>query len=516
MSLAIASRPLRVLMLASELAPFAKVGGLADMVASLAPSLQELGIEVRVVVPLYASIDRALYGLEPDPEVPRLGVRLGGERVEARFFRGMDPSSAFPVHFVACDRYFDRPGIYDDPETGEGYPDNAERFIFFGRAAEELVRALGWRPDVVHCHDHQTAPVVADLRLRLAWDPFFAGVASVFTIHNLGYQGIFPPTILPLLAVGSDQFYPMSPFEFYGDVNFMKAGIVHADLLTTVSRRYAEEICDSAEHGQRLEGVLRERAWDLVGILNGIDDSVWDPSSDRLIPSRYGPDNLGGKVHNRNALRDRFQLAAMPARTPVVGMISRLVEQKGLDLIERSLDDLMRMDLQLAVLGTGQERYERMLEDAARRYPGRIGVALGFDDALAHLVEAGADMFLMPSRYEPCGLNQLYSLRYGTVPVVRATGGLADTVTDEDAHPGAGTGYTFGPYEATAMLGAVGRARRAFEEAPRWEALMLRGMRQDFSWKQSARQYVDVYEHAAELGQKRIRAATGKGAKSMR
>jgi len=500
------SRPFRVLMAASEMAPFAKAGGLADVVESLSPALHEMGIEARAVLPLYGSIDRARFGLAPDPEVPRLVVPLGGEPVEARFYRAKDGTGNLPVHFVACERFFDRPGIYNDPASGEGYSDNAARFVFFCRAATELMRALGWRPDVIHCHDHQTAPIAADLHRRLARDPFFSGVGSVLTIHNLGYQGSYPPEILSLLEVPRDEFFPMSPFEFFGNVNLMKIGIQFADLLTTVSSRYAQEITESAEFGAGLEGVLRSRGRDLVGILNGVDYTQWDPTVDKLLPARYGPDTLDGKETNREALRSRLGLAEEDDRTPIVGMISRLVDQKGFDLLEQSIDAVLDLDVQFAILGTGQERYHRMLQDAAARHPGRVGLEIKFDNNLAHLIEAGSDMFLMPSRYEPCGLNQMYSLRYGTVPVVRATGGLADTVRDDDERAGEGTGFVFTPYEAGAMLDAVRRARQAYADAARWRALMVRGMRQDFSWKRSARQFIEVYEQAAERASRRAAA----------
>jgi starch synthase len=497
---------MRLAMLGSEMAPLAKVGGLADVVGALPPALREIGVDVRVALPLYGGIDRARWEVRPDPEVPRLALRMAAEEMQARFFRAADPSGGVPVHLVASDAFFDRDGIYDDPATGEGYPDNALRFLFFARAALELFRALGWRPDVLHCHDHQTAPAIADLRVRLAGDPFYTGVGGVFTIHNLGYQGIFPPSILPWMGVGPERFYPMSPFEFFGNVNFMKVGIQLADVVTTVSERYAQEIRESPEHGAGLEGVLRSRAADLVGILNGVDYARWDPAVDRLIPHRYGPGDLSGKALDRDELRRRFGLPVPHRRVPVIGMVSRLVDQKGFDLLEQAMPALAAMDVQLAVLGTGQERYGRMLEEAARRLPAKVAARLRFDDAMAHLVEAGADMFLMPSRYEPCGLNQMYSLRYGTVPVVRATGGLADTVLDDDARPGEGTGFSFEAYDAGAMLDALRRAAAAFADESRWTALMLRGMRRDHSWKASARRYVEAYEKAAESGRRRLEA----------
>ena len=494
---------MRVLMVGGEMAPYAKVGGLADVLESLPPALTGLGLEVRVALPLYSAIDRARFAIEPDPEVPRLGVALAGEAHEARFFRAGASDGSVTVHLISNERFFDRPGIYNDPASGEGFADNPARFIFFCRAAEELARGLGWRPDIVHCHDHQTAPFVADLRLRLAADPFYRGTGSVFTIHNLGYQGIYPPSIVPWLELGNAGFHPLSPYEFFGNVNLMKAGVQYADLVTTVSRRYAQEITESEEYGAGLEGVLRARGTDLIGILNGVDYGQWDPAVDDLIPRRFGPDDLDGKAINREELCRQFGLSDGEGRTPIVGIISRLADQKGFDLLARALHDLMGLNLRIAVLGTGQDKYHRLFQEAQGRYPGRLAVQLKFDNALAHLIEAGADMFLMPSRYEPCGLNQMYSLRYGTVPVVRATGGLADTVRDDDAHRGDGTGFAFVPYDAGAMLDAVRRALAAFADGERWRVLMQRGMRQDYSWKRSARQFVEVYEQAAARGRAR-------------
>jgi len=494
-------------MLAAEMAPFAKVGGLADVLGALPPALRQLGLDVRVAIPLYGGIRRERWRLEPDPEVPRIAVRSGGDSLEMQYLRGRDPGGSVTVHFVFCEPLFARPGVYDDPATGEGYPDNAERFLAFGDGALELFRALGWRPDVIHAHDHQLAPALAVLRTRLLQDPFYSGVGGVFTIHNLGYQGLFPSEMLERMGIGREQFRPGSPFEFFGQVNFMKLGIHFADRITTVSPRYAREIQESSEYGAGLEGVLRERTADLVGILNGVDYAVWDPAVDSLIPFRYSADSLHDKVRDREERRKRFGLPPTAARTPLVGMVSRLVAQKGFDLVEEAIPALAAMDLQLAVLGTGPEPIQRMLAEAARRHPDRIAVRLQFDNALAHLVEAGADIFLMPSRYEPCGLNQMYSLRYGTVPVVRATGGLADTVIDDDRRRGRGTGFSFEPYRSAAMLEALTRAATAYRDPARWRDLMLRGMRQDHSWRRSARSYVKVYEQAAARGEGRRRPA---------
>jgi starch synthase len=399
------------------------------------------------------------------------------------------------VYYVANDAYFGRKGIYDDPETGEGYPDNAERFIFFQLAALELLRRTGFRPDVVHCHDHQAALVPSYLKLLLRTDPFFAGAGSILTIHNLGYQGIFPPETMDLAGFPPGTLSPLSAFEFFGKMNFMKAGISHADLVTTVSPTYAREICEP-EHGFGLEGVLRQRGADLVGILNGIDPGAWDPASDPLLPARYTASDPSGKAACRDELRRRMALPDK-AGALVIGMVTRLAEQKGLDLLDEAMGRLMSRNVQLVVLGTGQARFHALLREASARWPARLSATFGFSEELAHLIEAGADAFLMPSRYEPCGLNQMYSLRYGTVPIVRATGGLADTVVDADRDSAAGNGFSFGEYSAAAMLNAVDRAIAAFRDRERWLRLIRSGMAADFSWAASAAAYEKVYERAA-------------------
>jgi starch synthase len=389
------------------------------------------------------------------------------------------------VSFVVADEYFDRDGLYGDSHGDFG--DNAARFAFFAHAVVALAARLDPPPDVVHCHDWQTGLV--PLLLRTSPEPTLARVPTAFTIHNLGYHGAFGLDMWP--ALGLDRrWFTSEHLEFYGLVNFLKAGLVFADRLTTVSPRYAAEI-QTPEHGNGLDGVLRARASALRGILNGIDVARWDPSRDPFLAATFDADNLAGKAECKARLQRDYDLP-IRARVPLFGMVTRLAEQKGIDILSAALPRLLEHDLQIVILGRGDERYERWLADAARRDSARLAVRLAFDEALAHQVEAGADAFLMPSRYEPCGLNQMYSLRYGTVPVVRATGGLDDTIDDVDAIP-AGTGFKFADYSADALLATVERALARYADPTGWQRIMREGMRRDHSWQRAANAYLDLY-----------------------
>ncbi|HZI92876.1 MAG TPA: glycogen synthase GlgA [Patescibacteria group bacterium] len=476
-------------MIASEMAPLAKVGGLADVVGALSAALVSEQHDVRVVLPGYAAIDLSRHTVKNGPNGRTVEVAAGnGARVT--------------VHLVESDRHFGRPGIYNDPKDGKGYADNAERFIFFQREALALLKRLGFAPDVIHLHDHQTALIPA--YLRKDGDPFFAETGTLFTVHNLGYQGLFPVSVLEAAGFDRSVFYPMSPFEFWGQVNFMKVGLSLADVITTVSPTYAKEIC-TPEQGCGLEGVLQARQSDLHGVLNGIDDDYWNPSKDQHLAHHYDAGNLAGKTLCRTELLKTMGLPASRKRMPLIGIISRLTEQKGFDLIEQAMPDLMRRELKIVVLGAGEEKYVRLLREAQAGFPARVSVRVGFDEALAHLIEAGSDMFLMPSRYEPCGLNQMYSLAYGTVPVVRATGGLADTVREEGS---GGNGFVFNEYEASAMTAAVDRALAAFADKKKWTRLMQAGMQGDYSWARSAQTYATLYAQARERARGRVTKTT--------
>ena len=495
---------MRVVIASAEVAPFARVGGLSDVVGALSKAVSALGHEVSVFLPNYRDIDRDAHGFTPVDGVS-LSIPLGGGPEDARLLRGSMPEApSVAVYLVVHDGFFDRDGIYVDPTTGRGYPDEVERYAFFGRAVLESARALGLAPDVFHLNDHHTALAAAYLRELYRDDAELSRAGVVFSIHNLGYLGQFGPEVLPRLGFPRERCVPGSPFEYNGGVSSLKVGIEFADYVNTVSERYAEEISSSPEFGLGLEGVLAEKrdAGRLVGILNGVDYSVWDPRTDTLIPARFSADDLSGKATCKRELLRRSGLAGKDAR-PLIGMVSRLADQKGFDLLRERAEDIVDAGATLVVLGTGQPEYHEFLSRLAADHSDAVAAHLTFDNDLAHLIEAGADMFLMPSRYEPCGLNQMYSLRYGTVPIVRATGGLADTVRDYGAPGGGGTGFVFEEYTADAMFEAVSRALEAFADRPAWVALMRRGMELDFSWDASAAKYVGLYSRAREAAQER-------------
>ncbi len=458
---------MKVLIAAAEVAPFARVGGLSDVAGALSKEVARAGHDVSVFLPKYACIDERAFGLERVRDAGPIDVPMGGAVERVEIFRAPMPGEPrVRVFFVAHERYFGRPGIYTDPAT-------RQRLSRRGRAAtpssaarsSRCPRRLGSVPDVLHLNDHHTALAAAYLRGPNPYDGPLARAGVVFSIHNLGYQGWFDRELLPRLGFSEGLCVPGSPFEFNGRVNAMKLGIEFSDFVNTVSERYALEISTTEEFGLGLEGVLMEkwRRGRLVGILNGVDTSVWDPASDPLIPAHYSAGDMTGKAKCRAALAERCDLNA-PAGVPIVGIVSRLADQKGFDLIHEAAEAILALDVALVVLGTGEKKYHEFLATLAVQHGGRVSVNLKFDDGLAHWIEAGSDMFLMPSRYEPCGLNQMYSLRYGTVPVVRETGGLADTVSDYDPAAGTGTGFTFKEYRADAMMSALRRAAAAFRD----------------------------------------------------
>ena len=484
--------PLRVCVCTPEAVPFAKTGGLADVAGALPPALAEMGCDVRLVLPGYRAIDRGRFGFRALGGAP---VSLGAERTAVRFFEGRLPGGHVPVYLIGNDPGFDREGLYG--EGGRDYPDNLERFTVFCRGTQALLRQLGWAPHVLHCQDWQTALLPVWLRAEPR-DTVCAGTGTLFTVHNLAYQGLFPPERLPVTGLPVDLFTPQG-IEFYGKISLLKGGLIFADLLSTVSEQYAREI-QTEEFGCGLEGVLRKRARALVGILNGVDYGAWNPATDPLIPARYTPEDLTGKAVCKDEVRRTLGLDPDP-RAPLVGMITRLADQKGLDLVAATIEKILGWGAQFALLGTGDPVYHTRFREVHERHRGRAAVTLGFDEALAHRIEAGADLFLMPSRYEPSGLNQLYSLRYGTVPIVRKTGGLADTIVDatpDTLGRGTANGFVFEAYTPQALLGAASRALAAYREPAVWRRLQSVGMRQDFSWNRSAARYVDAYRRVTE------------------
>jgi len=462
-------------MVASEAAPFAKTGGLADVVGGLPAALQSLGDEVAVVIPRYGSISlktaRRVYD--------RLSIYLGPVRYDASIYQA---AAAYPVYLVDCPALFERKGFYG--ESGLDYPDNHIRFAVFCRAALTVARAF-FRTDIFHCHDWQSGLVPAYLRTAFATDPTFLGCKTLFTIHNLGYQGLFPRSALAEVALDPAVYRP-DGMEFFGRISYIKGGIAFADALNTVSPTYAREI-QTPEYGFGLDGALRARAGALSGILNGVDYNEWSPETDPLIPARYSADDLDGKRVCKEQLLHEFGLPAEAMARPLLGIVSRLTPQKGADLLVEVARQMAAEDMYLVALGTGGPEFEAFFRGLMAEHPGRIAARIGFDNGLAHRIEAGADMFLMPSRYEPCGLNQIYSLRYGTVPVVRATGGLDDTIEE-------GTGFKFAGYSGEALLGAVRAAARAFGDPEGWRQIMRRGMAKDFSWNASAAAYSALYK----------------------
>ncbi len=501
--------PLDIAVLAAEAVPYVKAGGLGDVAGALPGELAELGHRVDLFLPLYREVKRDIL-----PDAPILEARVPfhgtGSKATFRLF-ALQVAERQRVLFVDAPFFFDRDGLYTDPETGKAYPDDGERFLFFTLAC--LV-ALGHRDrpvDILHCNDYHSGLAPALMERSFRHLPALAETATVFSIHNLAYQGIFDPELLERAGISADEAEAGSSFEYWGRFNFMKAGIAEADLISTVSPSYAREITESSEQGYGLEGLLAERAEDLVGILNGIDTSVWSPEADPLIARSYSyRDHEKGKKANRKALLKEFGLRD-ESRWPVFGIVSRLVNQKGFDLFAPVMDQLMSLPLKLVILGSGEKPIEALFADYARQYSDRLGLFLGFDNRLAHLIEAGSDFFLMPSLYEPCGLNQLYSLRYGTLPVVRSTGGLADTVHDLDQDPHSGNGFSFRPYSGPAMLSSIRRALELYGQSARFASVRKRIMKEDHSWALSARAYESLFR--AAIARRRQGAVVSKSRK---
>jgi len=472
---------MEILFVASEVAPLSKSGGLGDVAAALPAALAARGHAVSVVSPRYGTIDAARHGFEP----LHRAIRVRGEQTTLFVRR----QGGLTHYLVEHEHFFgSRRGLYGDHQHEFG--DNAERFAYLCRAALEVPAAFGLRPHVLHLNDWQTGLAAWLLRNEHAQDPVLRSTRSVFTIHNLAYQGVFRKEVLPAIGLPWEVFR-FDAMEFHDRLNFMKAGLVFSDALTTVSPTYAREIC-TAEGGEGLDGLLRHRQRDLTGILNGIDHQEWNPAGDPHLPAHYDVHKLAGKHACKKALQEELGLPVR-ADLPVVALVSRLADQKGMDLVLAALPELARRELQLVLLGSGRRDWEEAFAHAAREHPHRVAVRIGFDEGLAHRIEAGADLFLMPSRFEPCGLNQLYSLRYGTVPVVRRVGGLADTVQDYDGWK-EGTGFVFGDYDPRAMLAALRRAKELYRDKRAWNALLKRGMAQDFSWSRSAAQYEALYD----------------------
>jgi len=489
---------MKITFVASEGVPFSKTGGLADVVGALPKALAAIGHEVDVLLPRYRMTKQG----KAMPQFQSITLPLSSG---FRFASIQDAGVAAGVHtyLVDCPEFFDREGLYQ--LKGEDYADNATRFAAFSLACLEFMKRSATAPDVIHCHDWQSALVPIYLRNLYHGDVFFQNTPVLFTIHNIGYQGLFSPHILPAISLNAGLF-TMETLEFYGKVNLLKGGIVYSDFVSTVSRKYAEEI-QTQEFGYGLEGLLAKRADRLQGILNGVDYDDWNPATDKLIPANYTPEDLKGKEICKKGLLEKMGVKKPVMNRPVIGIVSRFAAQKGFDLIAEIAERLMALDLYIVALGTGEPQYEALFRTLADRYPDKFLVKVAYDNAIAHQIEAGADMFLMPSRYEPCGLNQIYSLKYGTVPVVRATGGLDDTI--ENFNGKSGTGYKFSEYSAGALLDCITRAMTDFHLPKAWRQLMLNGMKKDFSWGASAKQYGKIYE---TLRQEKVRVQSAPAA----
>jgi starch synthase len=487
------AKPLSILFVSSEATPFAKTGGLADVSGALPQAIRELGHDIRIMLPKYASVSERRFKIHDIKRLTDMPIQIGGKTVpgsvRSSFLTNI--KTKVQVYFLHNDGYYNRPDIYVDPKTKESWPDNDERFIFLCHSVIETILRLGWKPDIIHLNDWPTGLVAALMRTTYAKEPLFKTTKIVFTVHNVAYQGIFPKesflkTNLP------ESTFKADGVEFHGQMNLLKAGIIYSDFITTVSETYAKEIRSSAEFGCGLEGVFKKRSKDMMGILNGIDTLIWDPATDAKIPEKYSADDLSGKAANKKALCEHFHLK-YDEKIPIIGIVSRLVDQKGFDLIEQKLPEIMKENCYLIIDAEGDKRLEEVFTKAAKKYSKKMGVFIGFNEDLAHLIEAGSDMFLMPSRYEPCGLNQMYSMRYGTLPIVRATGGLADTVEDITDKPKTGTGFVFKNYDPDEMFDAINRALRAFPEKEIWNAAIQRGMLKDFSWNHSVENYIELY-----------------------
>ena len=474
---------MKILIASPEAVPYAKTGGLADVAGSLVKEYRAMKKEAYVILPLYRKIREGNIHLKNTNL--KIKVPVGDRRVEGEIF-----SSQPSAYFIRCDEFFDREELYGTP-WGDFF-DNASRFVFFSRGVLEACKALNIRPDVIHCNDWQTSLIPLYLMKLYKGDNFLKNTATLLTIHNLGYQGLFPASEMPLTGLEWDLFSPEG-IEFYGKVNFLKAGLISADVLTTVSSSYAREILRK-EFGFGLEGVLKNREKDLYGVINGIDYDEWDPSRDIYIPEKFNLDSLQGKTECKENLVKEASLDKVDR--PLVGMVGRLSAQKGLDLVLQSIEELMSLGVNLIILGKGDEEFHTGFLQAAKRHRERISVTIGFEEPLAHKIYAGSDFFLIPSRYEPCGLGQLISMRYGSIPVGRSTGGLADTIQDFNPLTSKGIGFLFSDYTSSAMQDAIKRALCVYTDRDKLKKMILSAMNMDFSWKSSAERYIELYKHA--------------------
>lgn len=470
----------------SELAPFAKTGGLGDMAASLPKSLADMGVNCYIFVPKYKDINETAFGLTRSNK--QITVPLSNRLTDGEIYE-TSISERLHVYFISNEEFFHRDGIYES--NGVEHHDNAERFTFFSRGCLLAIKALHLQPDIIHCHDWPTGLIPVYLRTIYKDDNYFRNIKTVFTVHNVVYQGVYAASHLDMMGLQYDDVFNPDGIEYHKKINLLKGGIVFSDILTTVSRTYAREI-QTAEFGNGMEGLLQHRSSALYGIMNGVDYDTWNPAIDKYIAKQFSVNNISGK---QDCKRELLSICGFDYReeTPLIGVISRLDGQKGIDLLERAMRHLAGMDIHLCLLGIGEQRYHKIFRDIAGQYSDKISVTIAFDNQLAHKIEAGADIFLMPSRYEPCGLNQMYSLKYGTIPVVRDVGGLSDSIDEYDPVSKSGHGFKFHEYSGEAFLTAIKRAIDTYKKADDWSALVKNAMNKDFSWQRSAREYMELY-----------------------
>lgn len=485
---------MKIAIVSSECVPYAKTGGLGDVVGSLPKALEKFGCDVKVFIPKYLFIDESKYGLRYNWNVGEMPIRVGGIVRSVHLHQAKLPNSNVEVNFIDCPHFYNRGRIYTNDW------DEDERFILLCKGVIEACQRLNWFPDVIQCNDWQTGLIPLYIKDNYNWDRMFDKTATVFTIHNIGYQGRFGKDTLFKAEINPNFYYPDGPVEFENSVSFMKTGIVFSDLISTVSIKYSHEIL-KPEFGAGLDPILKARKSDVYGILNGVDYDEWNPETDKYLPYKYSSKDLSGKKANKKFLMEHFRLP-FDEKRPLIGMVSRLVPQKGFDIFAEAVEDLMKLDAQWILLGSGEYKYEEFFRQLSNYQQGKFASYIGYNNELAHLIEAGADIFLMPSRYEPCGLNQIYSLKYGTVPVVRKTGGLADTVKDWDEENywgfDHGNGFSFYDYSGYALFKSVERAVNTFANKEVWNKIQQNGMKLDFSWEKSAEKYLELYKLAKE------------------
>jgi starch synthase len=485
---------MKVLIASSEAVPFIKTGGLADVTGTLVNELKKIGVDAEIILPLYKNIKKEIKYREIKPLAEEIAVPLGNDIETGRLWKGKTSEGA-NAYFIENDKFYERDELYG---TSEGdYADNASRFLFFSRGVLETLKVLRLEVDIIHCNDWQTGLI--PVYLKTIYKDEFPQTATLITVHNIGYQGIFWHFDMSLTGLGWDLFH-MKALEFYGKINFLKGGLIFADNITTVSRTYAREI-QTSEYGFGLDKVLKKRSSNLHGIINGIDYNEWGPWKDNLIPAKYNKKNLSGKAVCKKSLQKECGLPETDS--PLIGMVSRLSSQKGFDLLTESIEGIIDSGAQAVILGKGEEHIQRILTNLHARHSGRLSVILGFDNTLAHKIFAGSDIFLMPSKYEPCGLGQLIALRYGSIPVVRKTGGFIDSITEYNASTFEGTGFLFNEYSSEKMLKAVKKAGKFYRDKKHWEKITKNAMSQDFSWRNSAKEYLSLYK-------KTLRTITGK------